>query len=394
MTEIIINKTNNLETVCLVQDGKLIEKYINDDSTKDNRLEGNIYAGQVADIVPGMQAAFVDYGDKKKGLIHFKDAIPQVDEKDKQNLNSENTDIKKVLKKDQKILVQIKKDSNDKKGAKISTHISIPSKYIVFMPNTTIVTISQKIENQEKKEELLKIVKESLPKGNGAVIRTSAEDAKNSEILKDINRCVKKWNSILEEYEKSEAKSLISHAETIQEKMILDLKVDKISTNNKEEFEKMKSLLQAEEIKNVKLEYKVKDSILDLYDLEKQLKKAEERKIWLNCGGFITIDKTEALTAIDVNTGKFTGSKDLETTVFKVNKEATIEIAKQLRLRDIGGIIIIDYIDMLNEENKQKIEEMLKLELKSDRAKTQVEGFTKLNLIEMTRKHICSHLDV
>ena len=139
--------------------------------------------------------------------------------------------------------------------------------------------------------------------------------------------------------------------------------------------------------------YENKKDLIEEYGLISQVEKIENRKIWLNCGGFITIDKTEALTAIDVNTGKFTGSKDLESTIFKVNKEATIEIAKQLRLRDIGGIIIIDYIDMREKENKEKIENLLKNELKNDRAKTQVEGFTKLNLMELTRKHICSHLN-
>ena len=130
-----------------------------------------------------------------------------------------------------------------------------------------------------------------------------------------------------------------------------------------------------------------------MYDLSTQIKKSKDRKVWLNCGGFITIDKTEALTAIDVNTGKFTGKSDLESTIYKVNKEATIEIAKQLRLHDIGGIVIIDYIDMHIPENNEKIESLLKEELKKDRAKTQVEGFTKLNLMELTRKHICSHLN-
>lgn len=198
---------------------------------------------------------------------------------------------------------------------------------------------------------------------------------------------------ILNKYQKSKPGELISAAESIQEKMLLDLKVDNVITNNKEEFERIKALLQLEEMKNVKLEFKAKENLLDVYDLERQIEKSEERKVWLNCGGFITIDKTEALTAIDVNTGKFTGNKDLETTVYKVNKEATTEIAKQLRLRDIGGIVIIDYIDMHDPGNKEKIEQQLKEELRKDRAKTQVEGFTKLNLIEMTRKHICSHLD-
>lgn len=196
MIEIIINKNKDIETVCLVENGKLVEKYINNSETKENRLEGNIYAGQVVDLVPGMQAAFVDYGDEKKGFIHLKDAIQQVDEKIKKEDNLSNTDIRDVLKQGQKILVQIKKDSNDKKGAKVSTHISIPSKYIALMPNTDIITISQKISEGKRKEELLKLAEESVPKGNGIIIRTSAVSASNEDIIKDINRCIKKWNDI------------------------------------------------------------------------------------------------------------------------------------------------------------------------------------------------------
>ena len=179
---------------------------------------------------------------------------------------------------------------------------------------------------------------------------------------------------------------MIYECESVAEKIVIDLKLDRIITNSKEIFENMKNISDAE------VEFSKEENLLDMYDIEKQIEKSTERKIWLNCGGFITIDKTEALTAIDVNTGKFTGKKDLEATIFKVNKEATIEIAKQLRLRDIGGIIIIDYIDMKNEDNKNAIEVLLKEELKKDRAKTQVEGFTKLNLMELTRKHICSHI--
>lgn len=398
MIELIINRNKDLETICLVENGKLIERYQNCEKNKYSRLEGNIYVAKVADIVPGMQAAFVDYGDQKKGFVHYKDAIPQVDEASKKSSEQkddkqEDLDIRKILKKDQRILVQIKKDSNDKKGAKVSTHISIPSRYIVFMPNTEIITISQKIEDGTRKDEILKLVKENIPKGNGVIVRTSAVDAKDEEIKKDIKRCIKIWEEIVSKYEKNSGIELVYESESVQEKIVIDIQVDKILTNSKTEFEKMKKLLEFEEIKNVKLEYTPKEDLLDLYDLNSQIEKSKERKIWLNCGGFITIDKTEALTAIDVNTGKFTGKTDLESTVFKVNQQATKEIAKQLRIRDIGGIIIIDYIDMKNEENKAQIEDMLKEELKHDRAKTQVEGFTKLNLIEMTRKHICSHLD-
>ena len=175
------------------------------------------------------------------------------------------------------------------------------------------------------------------------------------------------------------------------EKIILDLpenRIEKITINDEKEYEEIQELLQ-EMNENIKTE--MHQDILEKYELEKQIEKSKQRKIWLNCGGFITIDQTEALVAIDVNSGKFTGKSTLEETVYKVNYEATIEIAKQLRLRDIGGIIIIDYIDMQKQENKDKIEKLLKESLKQDRAKTQVEGFTKLNLMELTRKHICSH---
>ena len=393
MLELIINKNVDTETICLVENGKLVEKYQDNETTKENRLEGNIYAGKVSDLVPGMQSAFIDYGDSRKGLLHLKDALPQVNEKNKKNENITNKNISDVLKSGQKLLIQIKKDSNDKKGAKVSTHISIPSKYVVFMPNTDIITISQKIEDEKRIKELLDLAKDNLSKNNGIVIRTSAEEASNEEIIQDIKRCTDKWNYIIEKYSNSKDIELIYYSENVQSKILLDLKVDKVITNDRDEFEKIKELIQREQIKGVKLELSVKQNLLDMYDLDSQITKSKNRKIWLNCGGFITIDRTEALTAIDVNTGKFTGKSDLESTIFKVNKEATVEIAKQLRLHDIGGIIIIDYIDMHDKENDEKIENLLKEELKKDRAKTQVEGFTKLNLMEMTRKHICSHLD-
>ncbi len=177
--------------------------------------------------------------------------------------------------------------------------------------------------------------------------------------------------------------------------MLLDLvekKLEKITVcDNRDYNTVIRMKKENAEYKNIQVAIKGEDSIFKTYDLEKQIEKSKNRKIWLKCGGFITIDKTEALTAIDVNTGKYTGKDNVSDTVYKVNEEATKEIAKQLRLRDIGGIIIIDYIDMKNEENKQKIEELLKQELKKDRTKTQVEGFSRLELMELTRKHICSH---
>ncbi len=390
MLELIINKENDLENIILLQNGKIIEYYISTKEDRKRRLEGNIYIGKVGDIINGMQAAFVDFGGEKNGFIHLKDAMPQVDEK-KQKLD-DSMDIKNVLKQNQKILIQVKKDSDNKKGARVSTHISLPGRYIVLMPNIEFITISQKIENKEKKDELIKLIKNNIPENFGAIIRTSAINANENEIKKDIKNLLEKWKKIETKYNSNIDKpTLIYESENIAEKMIIDIgieNIDKITTNSKEEFEKLSKTNKTE-----KIVYKENKNIIEEYGIETQIQKIENRKIWLNCGGFITIDKTEALTAIDVNTGKFTGSKDLESTIFKVNKEATIEIAKQLRLRDIGGIIIIDYIDMKNKENKLKIEELLKENLKNDRAKTQIEGFTKLNLMELTRKHICSHLN-
>lgn len=392
MTEIFVRKNKAGKEIALVENGILVEYY--EENDKKSRKEGNIYIGIVKDIIKGMQSAFVNIGTEKNSFIHLKDVLPKVDEtKEKVDMN---IDIKDVLKPNQKILVQVKKDSNEKKGARVSTHINLPSKYIVLMPNTNIVTISQKIENKKEQERLIKLVKENLSKNNGAIIRTSAE-GKEKEIIEDIKKIEAKWNKIIKTNidPNNNNPKLLYESENILEKILIDLvtnNINKVIVNNRKEKENIEKILEENpEYKNIKIELEEKDNIFNLYDIEKQLDKARNRKIWLKCGGFITIDKTEALTAIDVNTGKYTGNKNLEQTIFKVNKEATVEIAKQIRLRDTGGIIIIDYIDMQNVEDKNKIVELLKEELKKDRTKTQVEGFTKLDLMEMTRKHICSH---
>lgn len=395
MLEIFIYKQEKQEKIALVENGNLVEYYEEDENT--DRKEGNIYVGTVKDIIPGMQSAFVDIGTEKNGFIHLKDILPKIDEK-KESLES-NIEIGKVIKPNQKLLVQIKKDSNDKKGARVSTHINLPGKYIVLMPNTSFITVSQKIEDKAEQERLINLVKKYIGKENGAIIRTSAVK-KEKELIHDIEDLERKWKKIREKYEQvvkqNNKESLIYEAENILEKMIIDLsneKIENIVTNDEKQYaqlldEKSKS----DELVNTKIILENKD-VLDIYDIKKQLEKLPNRKIWLKCGGFITIDKTEALTAIDVNTGKYTGNRNLEQTLYKVNEEATVEIAKQLRLRDIGGIIIIDYIDMKKQENKDKIQKLLEERLKFDRAKTQVEGFTKLDLMEMTRKHICSHKD-
>ena len=394
MLELNIKKEEGKKYIALINDGILEEYY--EENNESNRNEGNIYIGIVKDIIKGMQAAFVDIGTEKNGFIHLKDILPKVDEtKEKQNTDVKIEDILEI---GQKMLVQVKKDSNEKKGARISTHINLPSKYIMLMPNTDIITTSQKIEDKNEQKRLINLVRKNLSEGNGAVIRTAAEN-KEQEIIKDIKYVENKWNKIIQtSINPNENKpQLLYKSEDIIEKILIDLadkNLKNIVVNDKEEYDKIEKIKNYnEEYKDLNIVMKSTDKIFSQYDIEKQIEKIENRKIWLKCGGFITIDKTEALTAIDVNTGKYTGTKNLDQTIYKVNEEATIEIAKQLRLRDIGGIIIIDYIDMQKEENKNKIENLLKLELRKDRAKTQVEGFTKLDLMELTRKHICSHRD-
>lgn len=389
MIELIVNKSNDTKIIAAVENGKLVEIYEENEQSQKARNEGNIYIGIVKDIVPGMQAAFVDIGTEKNSFIHVKDVVPQVDEKIEKRIDKK---IKDVVKSGEKILIQIQKDSNEKKGARTSTHIKLTGKYVILMPNTNIVTISQKIENDKERERLLEIVKKVLPENTGAIVRTAALKKNGEEIEKDLNQLVEKWKKIKAKFDKAPNKpQLLFKSPSFLEKLILDLpenKIEKIEVNEQKEYEEIRKMLN--DI-NEKISLELGENIFEKYELEKQIEKTKQRKIWLNCGGFITIDQTEALVAIDVNSGKFTGKSTLEETVYKVNYEATIEIAKQLRLRDIGGIIIIDYIDMQKQENKEKIEKLLKESLKQDRAKTQVEGFTKLNLMELTRKHICAH---
>ena len=388
MVEIIIDQKEDVKTIAVIENGKLIEVYEENKENKHERNEGNIYTGIIKDIIPGMQAAFIDIGTEKNSFIHVRDIVPQVDEKIEEKIEPK---IKEIIKPKQKLLVQVQKDSNDKKGARTSTHIKLTGKYIILLPQTTIVTISQKITETKEKERLIKLVKDNLPEGMGAIVRTIAEKKEDNLIINDIKQLAESWNEIYINFQKCEGKpKLLYRSPNIVEKIILDLpneKIDSIISNDKEDIENLKKIVSP----NIKLVVEENIDLLEKYELEGQIEKTKQRKVWLNCGGFITIDPTEALVAIDVNSGKYTGKTSLEETVYKVNYEATIEIAKQLRLRDIGGIIIIDYIDMKNSEHKEKIEKLLKETLKQDRAKTQVEGFTKLNLMELTRKHICAH---
>lgn len=394
MKEILINQKENTKQILLVEDGNLTEKYEENNSIQ--RIEGNIYIGKVETVLQGMQSAFVNINQEKNAFIHLKDILPKVDIK--KGVQDERKKIKEVVKVGMPLLVQVKRDFTKAKGAKVSTHISINSRFIVFMPNTTIITVSQKIEDEEEKIRLTNIAQKYLPENCGVIIRTSSKNQPENVIKKDIELAIEKWNKINKLYEENKNNNnfpkLIYKSHNIIKKLLIDLSdkdLERIIVNNDEDYEYLSKILNEFDSTNIKLIKEKMNFMEERPILKEQIAKAERRKVWLKCGGFITIDKTEALIAIDVNSGKYTGVDNVESTIYKVNKEASIEIAKQLRLRDIGGIVIIDYIDMKSEENKEKIIKTLQEELKKDRTKTQIVGFSKLNLLELTRKHVCGN---
>ena len=343
-----------------------------------------------------MQAAFVDIGENENVFLHIKDIVPKKNnETGNKNENFENINIKDYIKPGMNLLVQIQKDKCQSKGAKATTHIKLAGRYSVLIPNVDFVTISSKIDDETEIVRLRKIIKNNKIDNVGIIIRTSAIYKSEKELLEDLHELNEKWKNINNIYKKFKLDNtykpcLIYKNYSVLEKLLLDVidkKINKIIVNTQE----MKAYIEKiiSRFKECFVNIEVKDDSLYINDILNKIKKIDNRKIWLKCGGFITIDKTEALTAIDVNTGKYIGKDDKNDTVFNVNKEATIEIAKQLRLRDIGGIIIVDYVDM-NENNREKIINLWNECIKRDRSKVQIVDFTPLDLLEITRKHMWS----
>lgn len=404
MEEIVIEKVKDAILLCVLENGVIVEKYIF--NMENDSTIGNIYVGTVKDIFDGMQAAFVDVGLSKNAYLSLKDAMPKIDVcKEEGNLNEinakmEELKISKVLKKGQNILLQIRKEAFEDKGPRISTHITLAGNYLVIMPETAIVTISQKIEESAEKERLLKIVKENLPQNYGCIVRTDAYGVEEEKIMDDLKKLISLWNEINLKFKQAcnkkenskpemdsieEAKKrLLYNNNDIVSKVARDMvrkTTKKIYVNDKEICEKLKMAVDTQLIV-----LKEKANFIEEFGLKTEFEKIDNRKIWLSCGAHIVIDKTEALTAIDVNSSRCIGNEDLEKTIFKINKEAAIEVMKQLRLKDIGGIVIIDFIDMHKQEYKDEILKIMKEEQKKDRSKIEIKDFTQLNLVEMTRK--------
>ncbi|MDD2498760.1 MAG: Rne/Rng family ribonuclease [Desulfitobacteriaceae bacterium] len=385
--EILIKVEPEETAVAVVEDQQLVEIYL--ERASNQRLAGNIYKGLVENVLPGMQAAFVDIGLEKNSFLYVEEAIPQrLWEEDEGEHHRYS--IGEVLKQGQEILVQIAKEPVGTKGARVTTHLTLPGRYVVLMPTVDYIGISRRIETESERKRLKSIAEELKPQGMGLIVRTVAEGMSADEIAIDIKMLTRLWKKIQNKGAHASAPQLIHKDLELVQRVIRDIlteNVDRVLVNSKENYEKVADILDltAPGLKNRVVIRDVKD-IFFVYDIPGQMEKAIKSKVWLKCGGYLIIDQMEALTAIDVNTGKYVGTTNLADTVLKTNLEATVEIARQLRVRNIGGIIIIDFIDMDIPQHRALVLDSLENELKKDKTKTNILGFTQLGLLEMTRK--------
>lgn len=390
MNEIIVDSSLSQTRVALLEDKELVELYIERENNK--RTVGNIYKGRITNVLPGMQAAFVDIGFEKNAFLYVKDAIPpeMLGNKD---IDIKDISIRDVVKNGQEIIIQVIKEPIGTKGARVTTHLTLPGRYLVLMPYMDYIGVSRRIGNEEERERLRSIVQALKPSQMGVIVRTASQGKEERELKEDLKFLLKLWQKIEREKKLGFAPRVIYKDLDLIHKTIRDIftkDIHKFIINDKEQYKSVVDLLEllSPHLKD-RVEYFQEDmNIFDYYNIESMIKNAIARKVWLKSGGYLVIDQTEALTVIDVNTGKYVGSIDLEDTVLKINKEAAEEIAKQLRLRDIGGIIIVDFIDMNNQEAEREVLNILERALEKDRTKTNVLGITQLGLLEMTRKKI------
>lgn len=390
--EMLISIDEMENRVAILEDGKLMEIYI----SREDRQIGSIYKGKVANILPGMQAAFVDIGLERNAFLCMDDASAILGEEIPADYGSMS--IKDVLKVNQETLVQIVKESWGLKGARVTTHITLPGRFMVFLPSAQYVGISRRIEDEEERERLRRVAEELKRPGYGIIVRTAAEGKSAQELEKDLRHLERLWEKIQTASKRKKAPLLIHQELGLVYKLVRDLftsEVDRLVLDSKSEYGKIAELVDliAPDLKPRIQLFNEKKSLFDAYGVETELEKALRRRVWLESGGFLIIDKTEALTVIDVNTGKFVGKNNLNDTIFKINMEAIPEIARQLRLRDIGGIIIVDFIDMESEKHQQQVLDELQAYLKKDYTKTHLVGMTELGLVQITRKRVSKDLD-
>lgn len=394
--EVLINITPMECRVALVENGIVQELFV--ERTAKRGLVSNIYKGKVVRVLPGMQAAFVEIGLSRTAFLHANDIVHL-----KKELMLEPPPITDLVHEGQMVTVQVIKDMLGSKGARLTTDLSIPSRYLVYIPFGEHIGISQRIESEEERERLKALIRhirdehsDSL-KG-GVIVRTAAEGISEEELRQDMAYLIKLWQHINDKKQKVQNPTLIYEELPLYQRIVRDLviqNISKIYVDSRETFGKLVDFVK-EFVPNAeeKLEhYPGERPLFELYNIEDDLQKALSRKVALKSGGYLIIDQTEAMTTVDVNTGSFVGSRTLEDTVFKTNLEATHAIARQLRLRNLGGIIIIDFIDMQEEEHKSQVLKAFEKMLARDHAKTKITQVSELGLVEMTRKRTRESLE-
>ncbi|MFO1518068.1 MAG: Rne/Rng family ribonuclease [bacterium] len=418
--ELIVNVTSGETRVAFVEGGVLSELLI--ERVRETGIAGNIYKGKVQRVLPGMNAAFVEIGQEKAAFLYATDFSQEIkdveedDEDDEEEIDLENTGefeteeeeegeeeirrsyrwagrrpIQNLLKPNQEILVQVARDPISTKGARITSHISLPGRFLVYMPTWGKVGISKRIGSYEERSRLRQIIRKARPSQGGFIVRTAAEGATEEQITQDITFLARLWQDILRKKETVAAPALIQPELDVALRGLRDLygaRIDRVIVDDPEEYEKIDHFLEnlmPEMRQNLEL-YRRNEPIFDHFGIESEINRALGKKVWLKSGGYLIVDQTEALTTIDVNTGRFTGKKNLEETILQNNLEAVHEIAYQLKIRNIGGIIILDLIDMERRGNREKVYAELREALKNDRAKSTITKISEIGLIEMTRK--------
>ncbi|VAW50590.1 Ribonuclease G [hydrothermal vent metagenome] len=393
--EILINITPQETRVAILENGMLHDLYI--ERSRSRGLVGNVYKGKVVRVLPGMEAAFVEIGLEKAAFLHVSD----VADKDKMQSckHNETMHIGQMLREGQEILVQVLKDQLGTKGARLTTNITIPSRYLVFMPNADNIGISSRIENEEDRERLKNnlLEQEHRIEGAGYILRTAAEVADKEAIASDIKYLNRLWENINNtsdvKVKNAVHKDLPLYLRVLRDMVDEDIEVIRVDSRETSNIMLEFAEKYVPEVAEFIEHYPGERPVFDLHGVEDEIQKGLERKVQLKSGGYLIIDQTEAMTTVDVNTGAYVGSRNLEETIFKTNLEAAQAIARQLRLRNLGGIVILDFIDMTESEHKRQVMRALEKALEKDHARTSISTVSSLGLVEMTRKRTRESLE-
>lgn len=398
--ELLINVTPQEARVALLENGCLQEVQIERTSRKG--IVGNIYKGKVCRVLPGMEAAFIDIGLEKSAFLHASDLThPSLEEFHDNTIPRPSVQIGELLYEGKKLLVQVIKDPLGTKGARLTTHVTIPSRYLVLMPDNNNLGVSGKIEQAAERERLRRLMEQLRSEFNdefGYIVRTAAEGISEEELRRDMQFLRKLWENIAKTAAESSAPTLVYSDLPLVLRVLRDMvgeKITKVLIDSRETVARVREFTQQyiPDLADTIEHYPGERPIFDLHGVEEEIQKALQRKVPLKSGGYLIIDQTEAMTTIDVNTGGFVGSRNLEETIFRTNLEAAQTIARQLRLRNLGGIIIIDFIDMLQHDHRQQVLKVLEKSLERDYAKTYVCDVSPLGLVEMTRKRTRESLE-